>query len=318
MSSTVHTITAPASGQRLDQLLAEHLDGLSRARIQKLMADGYVLLGGKPINKNGYKTTAGDVYTVTVPAPAPLGVVAQQLPLDILYEDAHLIVINKSADMAVHPASGTPDGTLVNALLHHCGGNLSGIGGVERPGIVHRLDKGTSGVMVVAKDDHTHQGLSAQFADRTMERFYLAICTGQLTPAKGDIEGNIGRHPGDRKKMTVVKTGGKAAKTSYEVLARFAPFCLARLKLHTGRTHQIRVHLQQVGHPVLGDPIYARPKKWPDLTPQQHAAVSALDHQALHAAVLGFTHPHTQKTLRFTTPPPADMLRVLDSFSVSL
>ncbi|MBI1362629.1 MAG: RluA family pseudouridine synthase [Proteobacteria bacterium] len=316
---TQHTITAHTSGQRLDQLLTEALADLSRARVQKLIADGLVCRSdGQPVTKTGHKTSTGDVYVVTVPAPTPLGVLPQNLPLDVLYEDEHLIVINKSADMAVHPATGTPDGTLVNALLHHCGGKLSGIGGVERPGIVHRLDKGTSGVMVVAKDDIAHQGLSEQFANRTMERFYLAILTGQLSPSKSEVEGNIGRHPGDRKKMTVLKSGGKPAKTAYEVLARFAPFCLARLKLHTGRTHQIRVHMQHLGHPVLGDPVYARPKKWPELTLEQAKAVAALDHQALHAAVLGFTHPHTKKVLQFSTKPPEDMLKILDLFKVTI
>ncbi len=172
--------------------------------------------------------------------------------------------------------------------------------------------------MVVAKDDKAHQGLSEQFANRTMERFYLAICTGQVSPTTGEIEGNIGRHPVNRKKMALLPHGGKPAKTTFTVLARFAPFCLVKLKLHTGRTHQIRVHMQHIGHPVLGDPVYARAKKWPELTPQQAAYVRELDHQALHAATLGFVHPHTGQTLSFTSPPPVEMMNILDSFSAKI
>lgn len=307
---------------RLDKALAEAAPTLSRARIQALLDAGAVSFNGAPVSAKS-KTLPGD-YAIAIPPVAPADPQPEAIPLTVLFEDADLIVIDKPAGMAVHPAPGNETGTLVNALLHHCGATLSGIGGVARPGIVHRLDKDTSGVMVAAKTDRAHAGLSALFARHDIERTYIALTRGAPSPARGRIETRIGRSSADRKKMAVLKSGGREAVTDYLVERIFglpakpgaAPMA-ARVActLHTGRTHQIRVHLASKGAPILGDPIYGSGSP---AAPVRAAVVEAgLTRQALHAAVLGFVHPVTGELLRFESPPPADM-RVLEGLLVSL
>jgi 23S rRNA pseudouridine1911/1915/1917 synthase len=306
-----------AGGVRLDKALADALPGLSRARLQALLAEGAVRRDGEPVAGGSAKATPG-LYTVTLPPVAPADPQPEAIPLAVLFEDADLIVVDKPAGMAAHPAPGSETGTLVNALLHHCGDSLSGIGGVARPGIVHRLDKDTSGVMVAAKSDRAHVGLSALFAAHDIERTYIALTRGAPSPARGRIETLIGRSSSDRKKMAVLRSGGRNAITDYVVKAVFgaparpgaAPMA-ARVvcTLQTGRTHQIRVHLASRGAPILGDPVYGSGSP---AAPVRAAMTDAgLKRQALHAAVLGFVHPVTGEALRFETPPPADM-RVLE------
>jgi 23S rRNA pseudouridine1911/1915/1917 synthase len=258
---------------------------------------------------------AGEVYTLTLPAPQAATPQAQAIPLTILYEDRDLIVLDKQPGLVVHPAPGSADGTLVNALLAHCGDSLPGIGGERRPGIVHRLDRDTSGVMVVAKTETALAILSAAFAARAIDRAYLALVWGAPNPAQGSIEGAIGRDPRERKRMAVVGHGGKPALTHYKVLAqRDGALALLECRLATGRTHQIRVHLSTRGHPVVGDPVYLRriPAVARALPAELRASLLDFPRQALHAARLGFVHPRTGETLTFATPPPADMLALLD------
>ena len=297
------------AGQRLDKVLAPLFPDISRARLQALIGEGRLSLDGQPITDASRKAKAG-VYTLLVPPPAPADPEPQALPLTILYEDAHLIVVDKAAGMAVHPGPGTPDGTLVNALLHHCGDSLSGVGGVARPGIVHRLDKDTSGVMVAAKSDVAHQGLSKLFSTHDIDRLYVALTRGAPSPSSDTIETQIGRSPGDRKKMAVLRSGGRTAITHYRVEAVFGPQdkpLAARVacRLETGRTHQIRVHMASKGSPCLADPVYGASQ--PAQAVREMIATAGLKRQALHAAVLGFVHPVTGETLRFETPLPADM-----------
>ena len=303
------TVEPAQAGERLDKTLADLLPDISRARVQALIAEGAVSRDGAAITSGSQKAQPGD-YHLLIPPPAPAEPVPQAIPLTVLYEDAHLIVIDKPAGMAAHPAPGTYDGTLVNALLHLCGKSLSGIGGVARPGIVHRLDKDTSGVMVAAKTDAAHAGLSALFATHDIERVYIALTRGVPSPIKGAIETLIGRSPNDRKKMAVLQAGGRQAVTHYLVEASYGPAArpsAGRISctLETGRTHQIRVHLASRGAPVLGDQLYG---SGPVSTPVRTAIAEAgLTRQALHAAVLGFVHPITGETLRFETPLPPDM-----------
>jgi 23S rRNA pseudouridine1911/1915/1917 synthase len=318
------TVVLPddAAGMRLDKALADYappLTGegkLSRARIQALMAEGAVRLESAPGAALPAKAEAGGVYLIEVPPPEPAEPEAQAIPLTILYEDAHLIVIDKAAGMAAHPAPGTPDGTLVNALLHHCGAGLSGVGGVARPGIVHRLDKDTTGVMVAAKTDAAHQGLSALFAAHDIERTYIALVRGAPEPARGEVRTQIGRARFDRQRMAVLKAGGREAITRYSVQQAWVdnanrPRTLAArvaCTLETGRTHQIRVHMAHLGAPVLGDPLYGSS---PPAAPVRAAiAAAGLERQALHAAILGFRHPITGEALRFKTGLPPDMARL--------
>ena len=300
---------ADAVGERLDKALAAAVPEVSRARLQALIAQGALSLDERALTDASAKARAG-VYTLRVPAPEAAEPQPQDLGLVILFEDADLIVVDKPAGMAAHPAPGTPDGTLVNALLHHCVGSLSGIGGVMRPGIVHRLDKETSGVMVAAKSDRAHQGLSALFAAHDIERAYIALTRSAPEPAQGTVSTRIGRSPHDRKKMAVLKTGGREAVTHYRTQARFglaARPLAARVhcRLETGRTHQIRVHLAHRGAPCLGDPVYGHGAFGPAV--REAVTAAGLTRQALHAAVLGFVHPVTGEALRFETPPPADM-----------
>ncbi len=305
-----------ASGVRLDKALAEAFPALSRARLQALLTDGAVTRDGQVVSSGSAKARPG-LYVVALPPVAPATPQPESLPLTVLFEDADLIVIDKAPGMAAHPAPGCETGTLVNALLAHCGDSLSGIGGVARPGIVHRLDKDTSGVMVAAKSDRAHVGLSALFAAHDIERTYVALTRGAPTPEKGRIQTQIGRSSGDRKKMAVLRSGGREAITDYVVQQTFgrpakasnAPLA-ARVActLHTGRTHQIRVHLASRGAPLLGDPIYGSGS--PSAPVRAAVEAAGLKRQALHAAVLGFVHPVTGQALRFETAPPEDMQRL--------
>ena len=299
-----------AAADRLDRALAQALPDLSRSRIKALILQGAVLREGEPVMDPSAAAAAGGDYAVHLPAPAAALPAPQDLPLAILFEDADLVVVDKAAGMAAHPAPGTADATLVNALLHHCGASLSGIGGVLRPGIVHRLDKDTSGVMVAAKSDRAHQGLSALFAAHDLDREYLALVRGGPPARAGVVETRLGRSPHDRKKMAVVRTGGREALTRYtrERAWGSATRPLAsrlRCRLETGRTHQIRVHMAHLGCPCLGDPTYGSGA--PSAVVRAAIAEAGLGRQALHAAVLGFVHPVTGERLRFETAPPADM-----------
>ncbi|HVI34523.1 RluA family pseudouridine synthase [Phenylobacterium sp.] len=305
-------IAAEEAGERIDKALALRLPELSRARLQALIAEARVSVDGRPVTSGSAKTMAG-TYRVEVPPPEPAEPQAEAIPLTILYEDAHLVVLDKPPGMAMHPAPGSERGTVVNALLHHCGESLSGIGGVARPGIVHRIDKETSGVVVAAKSDAAHQGLSALFAAHDIERVYVAFTRGAPNPSRGTIEGAIARSTHDRKKMALVKSGGRHAITHYRVERTFGPQekpLAARVacRLETGRTHQIRVHLASKGTPCLGDPTYGSGP--PAEKVREAVRASGLARQALHAAVLGFRHPVTGEDLRFESPLPADMARL--------
>jgi 23S rRNA pseudouridine1911/1915/1917 synthase len=299
---------ASAAG-RLDRALAQALPAFSRARLQGLLAQGAVSREGRVLTDGAARPTPG-LYRLTVPEPAPAEPAGEDLSLVVLFEDAHLIVIDKPAGMSAHPAPGSTSGTLVNALIHHCGASLSGIGGVARPGIVHRLDKGTSGVMVAAKTDAAHLGLSRLFAAHHIERAYLALVRGSPAERSGVVRTSIGRSNRDRKKMAVLARGGREAVTYYRVEATYGPAARpvaaqVACRLETGRTHQIRVHMAHVGAPCLGDPTYGSGATAPAV--RAAIATAGLTRQALHAAVLGFTHPVTGETLRFETAPPEDM-----------
>lgn len=285
-------VEAEAAGQRIDRFLSGEDTGLSRSALQGLVAEGHVLCNGKSIAKS-LKLKAGDTILLEIPDAKPIEAVPQDIPLDIVYEDDHLLVVNKPKGMVVHPAPGNPDGTLVNALLWHCKGSLSGIGGEIRPGIVHRIDKDTSGLLVVAKDNETHLSLSQQFAVHSIARVYHTVVYGGFAADDGFVEGNIGRHPVDRKRMAVVPKGGKAAYTAYHVEERFPAFTHLSVRLRTGRTHQIRVHLASIGHPVAGDAVYG-PRK----------VITQLEGQCLHAKTLGFIHPATGAYVEFDSPLP--------------
>jgi 23S rRNA pseudouridine1911/1915/1917 synthase len=310
---TVLEARLEAGGDRLDKALAGIFPTLSRARLQALLAEGVVSHDGQVLTSGSAKARPG-LYTVLLPPVLSATPMPEAIPLTVLFEDADLIVVDKAAGMAAHPAPGCETGTLVNALLAHCGDSLSGIGGVARPGIVHRLDKDTSGVMVAAKSDRAHAGLSALFAAHDIERTYIALTRGAPSPAKGRIETLIGRSSSDRKKMAVLRSGGRNAVTDYVVQTVFglpakaggAPMA-ARVActLHTGRTHQIRVHLASRGAPILGDPVYGSGS--PAAPVRAAIAEAGLTRQALHAAVLGFVHPVTGEPLRFETALPPDM-----------
>jgi 23S rRNA pseudouridine1911/1915/1917 synthase len=292
----IFTVTAPLAGQRLDQFLHAQLPEHSRSFLQKLIAGGQVQVNHQP-EKPSYKVRGGDQIHIRIPAPRALATPAEEIPLAVLYEDADLIVINKAPGLVVHPAAGHAEHTLVNALLHHCRGQLAGIGGVERPGIVHRLDKGTSGCLVAAKTDTAHQALVAQFKTRRVKKIYRAVCRGRLAQSAGRIETLIGRSDRDRKKMSATARQGKPAVTEYRVLRQWADCALVELTLQTGRTHQIRVHMKYLGHPLVGDTTYGG---------RQEIAV---ERPLLHAYKLGFTHPRTGQWLELTAPMPDDMTR---------
>ena len=286
------TFTADTTGERIDALLPRFVPDLSRSAAQKLCDAGAVLVGGVAVKKN-YKVAAGDAVAVTLPDPVAYDLAPQDIPLDVVFEDADVIVINKPRGLVVHPAPGHPDGTLVNALLRHCGDSLSGVGGALRPGIVHRIDRDTSGLLIAAKNDLAHRGLAAQLADHSMFRIYEAVVCGRLREDRGTVDAPIGRHPTDRKRMAIDRRNGRAAVTHWEVIARYRGFTHVRCRLETGRTHQIRVHLASIGHPVAGDPVYG-PKK----------AEKTLNGQCLHARELEFTHPRTDERIHLTCPLP--------------
>ena len=311
----VYHIQKEHSGARLDRFLISATQEMSRTYLQRLIRDGDVTVNDKVAKQPSYLLRDGDRVCLTLPPPRPLDTVApENIPLDILHEDSHLIVLNKSAGMLVHPANNVNDGTLVNALLAHCT-DLSGIGGVERPGIVHRLDKDTSGILVVAKTDVVHRGLAVQFERHSITRQYVAIVCGAPIKNTGTIDARIARSRRDRRRMTTVETGGRHAVTHYEVLERYPKFAHVQLTLETGRLHQIRVHLQHIGHPVAGDAVYGgvqRALNDAD-TPALKQALAQLKRQALHARLLGFEHPATSESLTFSAPMPKDMLTLLDA-----
>ena len=290
-------IAEEQAGQRADVGLALLLD-ITRSNMQRLLEDGRAVKGAKVLKAN-YKLRAGDEIVVTLPEPQPLDAQPENIPLDIIYEDEDVIVVNKARGMVVHPAAGNYSGTLVNALLYHCK-NLSGINGVIRPGIVHRLDKDTSGIMICAKNDEAHLSLSQQIQAKTARRTYLAVVRGNIKTDSGTIETQIARDKVDRKKMAVVKENGREAITDYEVVERFGKYTLVRCKLRTGRTHQIRVHMEYLGYPLVGDPKYS-PMKTP----------FAIKGQALHSQTLEFTHPRTGERMRFEAPLPEDMQKII-------
>lgn len=324
------TLTASAddAGARLDRFVAGKIESLSRSRVQSLIKSGHIAVADVPATDAGHKVKSGDVIVVELPPPEPAEPLGERIALDVVYEDKDVIVIDKPAGLVVHPAAGHARGTLVNALIAHCGESLSGIGGVRRPGIVHRLDKDTSGLLVVAKNDAAHQGLSAQFAmhgeDGQLQRLYQALVWGALPRPRGLIDAPLGRSNANRTKMAVVsEAAGRRAVTHYEVAEVFSdaegkPIAsLVLLQLETGRTHQIRVHLAHIGHPVLGDPVYGVGFKTSatKLSDEGRAALDALGRQALHAAELGFTHPRTGKQKHFSSPLPADMTRLVQALS---
>ena len=299
MEEEILSIIAEESGERIDALLARTLENLSRSGAQRLIEQGVVLLEGRQVQKNT-RIQRGDRITVTMPETEEIPLVAQDLPLDVVYEDQDLIVVNKVRGMVVHPAPGHPDGTLVNALLWHCGDSLSGIGGEKRPGIVHRIDKDTSGLLIVAKNDFSHQALSSQLSNRSLSRVYEAVVRGRLREECGTIDRPIGRHPTDRKRMAVTEKNSRPAVTHWEVLARYNGYTHVRCRLETGRTHQIRVHMASIGHPLLGDGIYGAP------SPEK-----GLEGQCLHARELKFIHPRTGEQMHFETELPIWFTEVL-------
>lgn len=288
------------AGQRLDGYIAGKMPELTRSAVQKLLSEGNVTAEGKPGVKN-MRVKSGWTIRVILPEPEKTELLPEDIPLDIVYEDEDLLVVNKPKGMVVHPAPGNPDGTLVNALLAHCGDSLSSINGVIRPGIVHRIDKDTSGLLIVAKNDAAHQGLASQIQEHSFTREYEAVVYGNLREDQGTINAPIGRHPIDRKKMAVTEKHSRSAVTHFQVLARYGNFTYVRLRLETGRTHQIRVHMAYLGHPVAGDPVYG-PKK----------VITSLHGQCLHARKIGFIHPITGKYLEFSSPLPEYFSTFLD------
>ena len=283
---------ADTAGERIDALLPLRVPALTRSAAQRLTETGAVLVNGQTVRKN-YKVAAGDRVEVTLPEPEPTELIPQDVPLDVVFEDGDVIAVNKPRGMVVHPAPGHPDGTLVNALLWHCGDSLSGIGGERRPGIVHRIDMDTSGLIVAAKNDAAHLSLSAQLSDHSMFRVYEAVVCGNLRADQGTVNAPIGRHPTDRKRMAITRQGGREAVTHWEVLARYDGFTHVRCRLETGRTHQIRVHMDSIGHPIAGDLVYGRKR------PER-----GLAGQCLHARELEFTHPRSGERIHLTTPLP--------------
>ena len=292
MENNIFSFTADTAGERIDALLARNLADLSRSAAQRLIEEGNVLVNGAAVKKN-YKSALGDEVSVRLPEPENVEIIPQDIPLDVVFEDDDVIVINKPRGLVVHPAPGHPDGTLVNALLWHCGDSLSGIGGEKRPGIVHRIDMDTSGLLIVAKNDFAHQFLSAQLSDHSLARTYEAVVYGRVKEDFGTVDAPIGRHPTDRKRMAIVQRGGREAVTHYEVIARYRGYTHIRCRLETGRTHQIRVHMEKLGHPLVGDMVYGR--KRPE---------KGLEGQCLHARELRFIHPRTEKEVHLVTPLP--------------
>ena len=294
-------LTADRSGERADAALARLAPDLTRSAAQRLLDEGRVLREGRPLRKND-KLQAGDVLALDLPEPQPVALEPEDIPLDIVYEDKDLLVINKPKGLVVHPAAGHWSGTLVNALLYHCRDSLSGINGELRPGIVHRIDKDTSGLLIVAKNDFAHQALAAQLQDHTLARTYVCLVVGGVREDSGVIDAPIGRHPTDRKKMAVTEKNSRHAVTHWRVLERFPGYTLLECRLETGRTHQIRVHMAYRNHPIVGDTVYGRPK--PEL---------GQDSQCLHARALTFRHPRTGETMTLTCPLPDYFTRLLEA-----
>ena len=292
MEDSILEITAKESGERIDALLARTVEDLTRSAAQHLLDEGRVTLRGAPVKKN-YRVSAGESFLLSLPAVSEIPLVPQDIPLDVVFEDADVIVVNKPRGMVVHPAPGHPDGTLVNALLHHCGDSLSGVGGALRPGIVHRLDRDTSGLLIAAKNDFAHLALSAQLSDRSLSRIYEAVVHGSFREDSGTVDAPIGRHPTDRKRMAIDRRGGRSAVTHWEVVARYRGYTHIRCRLETGRTHQIRVHMESLGHPIAGDLVYGR-----------KAPEKGLSGQCLHARELEFTHPRTGERVHLSCPLP--------------
>lgn len=313
------TVPQELSGKRLDKVLSILLPDVSRTRIQSLIEQKAVFIKDTPMTTPSLKISAGVMLTVFIPEAEEALPRAEKIALDIVYEDDDLLVINKQAGLVVHPGAGNADGTLVNALLHHCGDSLSGIGGVKRPGIVHRLDKETGGLMVAAKNDFTHQGLSAQLADRSLSRTYHALCWGIFMPIKGEVDAPIGRHKSNRQKMAVGGEAAREAKTYYHVIESYGQaLSLVECKLESGRTHQIRVHMQHIKHPLVGDPVYGAPANFGAALLQKSGFAGGLaenilqfPRQALHAKEIAFIHPRTEEEMTFETDYPADMLNLL-------
>ncbi len=308
------TIPAEMAGWRLDRALAALLPTYSRERLKALISSGQVTSGGQLSRDPSAKAKEGASFSISVPPPAVAHNEAQDIPIEIVFEDDHLLVVDKPAGMVVHPAAGNYDGTMVNALLHHCHGRLSGIGGVARPGIVHRIDKDTSGLLVVAKTDPAHEGLAAQFAKHSIERRYAAIVAGLPKTGSGTVDANLARSSTDRKKIAIVSVGrGKRAVTHWRLVETLKQAALMECQLETGRTHQVRVHMASIGHPLLGDPVYGRSRS------EHREVLKRLDfnRQALHAARLGFVHPITGGTLTFDSPIPSDMQQLLSYLRVS-
>lgn len=303
MNETVFSVPGNLSGERLDKIIAVEVPEISRSTAQKLIEEGRVTLNGKTVIKS-VKPKAEDEISVEIPEPEPLEAVPQNIPVEIVYEDEHLLVVNKPKGMVVHPAPGNPDGTLVNALLYHCKGRLSSINGVIRPGIVHRIDKDTSGLLIVAKNDNAHQHLALQIKEHSFRREYRAVVIGKMPHEKGTIDIPLGRSRNDRKKQTVNGINPRNAVTHYEVLERYAGYDFCRFILETGRTHQIRVHCSYIGHPVAGDSVYGPPKN-----------SLGLEGQCLHAAVIGFIHPVTGKYMEFSAPLPDYFINVLNKIN---
>lgn len=293
-------IKAEDGGERVDVFLAENLPGLTRSAAQRLLDSGRVTLNGSPVRKN-HRVSPGEEYSVAPEEPEPSGAIQQDIPIDVVYEDADVVVVNKPRGMVVHPAPGHPDGTLVNALLYHCEGSLSGVGGVRRPGIVHRIDKDTSGLVIAAKNDRAHLALASQLSARTLTREYDAVVRGVVKSPAGTIDAPIGRHPVDRKRQAVTDKNSRTAVTHYEVVAVYRGYTHVRCRLETGRTHQIRVHMAYIGHPVLGDVVYGRKK-----------TELGLSGQCLHARKLRFKHPTTNEPMELSAALPEYFIGVLE------
>ena len=303
MREEVLTVTADQAAERVDVLLSRSLENLTRSAAARLLEEGAVVLDGQPVKKN-YKTAVGDVFEVTLPEPEPVEAVPQNIPLNVVYEDDDVIVVNKPVGMVVHPAAGHPDGTLVNALLYHCGTSLSGINGSLRPGIVHRIDRDTSGLIIAAKNDLAHQSLAEQLQDHSLYREYEAVCVGNLKEDSGTVNAPIGRHPVDRKKMAIDRKSGREAITHWAVLGRYPGYTHIQCRLETGRTHQIRVHMASIGHPLLGDVVYGSKKPVPGLAGQ-----------CLHARRLSFVHPRSGERVTVECPLPDWFTQVLTKLS---
>ena len=299
MDDELIVVTAEESGERVDALLARSLGGFSRSAVQRLLEDGAVTLRGEHVRKS-FVCTAGDCFAVVLPQLSDVPLLPQDIPLDVVYEDGDVIVVDKPRGMVVHPAAGHPDGTLVNALLFRCGESLSGVGGEKRPGIVHRIDKDTSGLIIAAKNDAAHLALSAQLSDHSLYREYEAVVRGVMRDESGTVDAPIGRHPTDRKRMAVTQKGSRSAVTHWQVVARYRGYTHVRCRLETGRTHQIRVHMAHIGHPLLGDFVYGAPS--PD---------KGLEGQCLHARRLHFIHPTSGESVELEAPLPDYFLSVL-------